>query len=106
MQINSEKTVKYLSYATKISSSLGSTSTSVGDKHFAEWLVSNLRKPIGDPPCKKDLWSGFHQIRSTPEFSATWREYLKKYDLENEPAFCQHVSFKIFEELINKKNLC
>jgi len=88
MQLNTKKTVKYASYAAKISSSLGSTDRSDHDKHFAEWLVSNLHKPIGDPPCKKDLWSGFHQIRSTPEFFATWREYLKKYDLENEPAFC------------------
>lgn len=89
-------------YASEISIKL--ENPSAHDIQFCEWLVSALEKAIGgDPPCKKNLWSEFHQTRSTTEFSMAWKKFMHQCDLEDEPAFYQHVTFELFEELLSRK---
>ena len=82
---------------------------SPSDKRFTEEIVAILNKPIDDAlGCGKvdseKMWSGFHKLWSSEEYSTKWRSYLSSNNsLVTKSLFYQHVTIELFEQLLCDK---
>ena len=78
-------------------------SPSVNDTTFIEEITSTLQQPIDKIRSKVDsekMWTEFHKLRSTDAYSKKWRDYLSSINCQPNPAFYQHVTIELFEQIL------
>ena len=66
------------------------------DLCFLQWLYSSLESVVDKQLKKKDLWTEFHVLRTSPEFSQQWKSYLEKVGMQNKAVFIQTFNFRNF----------
>lgn len=78
---------------------------------FARWLVSKLKDILDNSAHtskgaqkinREKLWTQFHQLRTDLTFKRKWEKFLQTKKMLPEPAFYQHVTEKVFKQLIKK----
>ena len=68
------------------------------DIAFLEWLYKSLEKVVGEERFyKKELWTKFHVLRSTENFSKRWLVYLNENGIQGEAVFMQTLSLEVLE---------
>ena len=71
------------------------------DLCFLQWLYNSLEKVVGKQLKKKELWTEFHVLRTSVEFSQRWKSYLGEVGVESKAVFIQTVTSEVFEQLLN-----
>ena len=64
-------------------------------------VVSRIQKVVGERLQKKKLWTEFHVLRSSTEFSIQWRSYLEEVGIKSKALFIQIITTELFEQLIS-----
>ena len=78
-------------------------SPSLNDTTFIEDITGTSKDPIGKIRIKVDsekMWTEFHKLRSTDAYSEKWREYLSSNNCQPSPAFYQHITMELFEQIL------
>lgn len=71
------------------------------DLCFLQWLYNSLEKVVGKQLKKKELWTEFHVLRTSVEFSQRWKSYLGEVGVESKAVFIQTVTSEVFEQLLS-----
>ena len=78
---------------------------SVNETTFIEDITDTLKDPIDRIQSKVDsekMWTEFHKLRSTDEYSKKWRECLLSNNCQPSPAFYQHITMELFEQILQE----
>ena len=81
-------------------------SPSLNDTTFIEDITGTLKDPIDKICIKVDsekMWTEFHKLRSTDAYSEKWREYLSSNNCQPSPAFYQHITMELFEQILQEE---
>ena len=81
-------------------------SPSVNDTMFIEQTMSTLQESIDKIHSKVDsgkLLTEFHKSRSTNAYCKKWRDYLSSVNCQPNPAFYQHVTIELFEQILQEE---
>ena len=49
------------------------------------------------------MWSEFHKLRSADPYCKKWRDYLLSVNCQPNPAFYQHITMEIFEQILKEE---
>ena len=102
MGMGSERTQQFVEDIQILVRKLASPTDS--DIAFLDWLYESLKKVLGEDRLhKKELWTKFHVLRSTEDFSKRWVDYLKENGIQSKAVFIQTLSSEVFEQIINDK---
>ena len=73
------------------------------DLCFLQWLYSSLESVVDKQLKKKELWTEFHVLRISPEFSRQWKSYLEKVGMQSKAVFIQTLTSETFEQLLSER---
>ena len=73
------------------------------DLCFLQWLYSSLESVVDKQLKKKELWTEFHVLRTSPEFSQQWKSYLEKVGMQSKAVFIQTLTSETFEQLLSER---